>query len=372
MKAIISRVDLAKLTLKLQSVIPTRPAIPILANLLLEARDGQLILTATDLIVSMRLYMEAKVVTPGAITIPARRFFQLIRELTSPQIEINAPTPDSALISAGTSKFKLVGMDKTEFPDFPDMKEALSFSMKSSAVKEMLSRSSFAASRDDSRQVFNGTLLKVHSGIAECIGTDGKRLAKTSADVPVDTTFSGEYILPIKAVEEILHLLDGSSEMVKLSLMAGKVGIDSDSTQLVTMLVSGNYPDITRIVPEKGENPLILHREELISLLRQVNLFTPDNSSSARFIFEQGELQIIAQSGDVGEGNVAMAVNYSGEPLTLALNPHYFLDILRHSTDETVALTISNPFNPALITDSTTAQFVIMPMRIQSESLAGV
>lgn len=368
MKAIISRIDLLTLIGKLQSAVPSKPAIPILSNLLIEASKGQLVISSTDLIISMRVCVSATVLTEGSITLPARRFFQLVRELTASQIEIDCPSPDTAFIQAGTSRFKILGMDASEFPAFPDLSDAVTFKMESHKLKRMLSCVCFAASREDNRQVFNGILLKILGAKALCIGTDGKRLAKIDSDIPLDASFAAEYILPIKAVEEIIHLVDGKDELVTISLMPGKVAIESESTLLVTLLVTGHYPDVSRIIPAKAEKPIVLHKDEMISLLRQVILFTPDASSSARFIFEEGELQILATTGEIGEGKVSMPVNYSGPSLTLALNPLYFLDALRHSQDETVSFTLSDPFNPGLITDQTTAQFVIMPMRITSEA----
>ena len=125
MKAVISKIDLVNLIGKIQSIIAVKPAIPILSNVLIEAVDDQLIVSATDLTVSMRCYVEAKVIEEGAIALPARRFFQLIRELTSPQIKISAQITETAEITTGTSVFKINGMNKTEFPSLPDLAGAL-------------------------------------------------------------------------------------------------------------------------------------------------------------------------------------------------------------------------------------------------------
>jgi len=119
------------------------------------------------------------------------------------------------------------------------------------------------------------------------------------------------------------------------------------------------------VIPKKASDPIALHREELMSLLRQVSLFTSDQSSAVRFTFTSGELHLTAMSGGIGEGKVSMTVNYGGPKLDIAFNPHYFLDILRHSRDETIQLSLSDAYNPGLITDSTNAHFVIMPMRLE-------
>jgi len=365
MKLIIPRIELVSLIAKIQAIVPSKPAIPILGNVLIEAVDDQLILSATDLTVSMRAFAEAKVEEEGAITLPAKRFFQLIRELTAPQIEIHATTSEVAHINAGTSHFKMSGMNKSEFPTLPDLSDGLHLTMNNTVLKEMLLRSSFAAARDDNRQVLNGILLQSLKRTATFVGTDGKRLAKlfTSVDIPEEHTAS--YILPLKAVEEIVKLLDIKDETSKLTLMSDKVAIEAGSITLISKLLSGQYPDVGRVIPKKAETPIAIHRDELMSLLRQISLFTSEHSSAVRFTFSPGELHLSAMSGDIGEGKVSMAVNYGGPKLDVAFNPLYFIDILRHTKDETVQLTLTDAYNPGLITDSTNAQFVIMPMRLE-------
>lgn len=365
MKVIISRLELLALISKIQNVVPSKPAIPVLANVLIEAIDDQLIISATDLTVSMRAYISAKVEKEGSITLPARRFFQLVRELTAPQVEIHTLSPDIATINAGSSHFKINGMHKSEFPALPDLSEGAQFSIPSASLKELLARSSFAAARDDSRQVLNGILLQNTNQMATFIGTDGKRLAKIHSSVDLPNEFSGAHIVPLKAVEEMVRILDiKEEEPVKVILMPDKIAIELRSTTLISKLLSGQFPDVSRIIPQQTEQAIALHREELMSLLRQVSLFTSDTNSSVRFSFTTGELHLSATSGEIGEGKVNMPVNYAGEKLEIAFNPVYFLDFLRHSKDETVKFNITNSYNPGLITDSSTAQFVIMPMRL--------
>lgn len=364
MKVIISKVDLAALIGKIQNIVPAKPAIPILANILVEAIDDQLILSATDLTVSMRVHAEAKVAQEGSITLPAKRFFQLVRELTAPQVEIHLQTPEIATINSGTSHFKIHGMTKEEFPALPDISNGTSIGLLTPTFKDMLSKTAFAAARDDSRQVLNGVLLQMMNSMATFIGTDGKKLAKAFTALDTSSTAQGSYILPIKAVEEIVRLLDPKEERVKVTLLQDKIAVEVGGSLLISKLISGQYPDISRIIPEKKKSPIQLHREELTSLLRQVSLFTSENSSSVRFTFTTGELHLSATSGEIGEGKVHMPANYGGEKIEIAFNPNYFLDILRHSKDETVNFEVSDSYNPGMITDSSNALFVLMPMRL--------
>lgn len=364
MKAIISRPDLATLIGNIQSVVSSKPTIPILANILIEAYNGQLTVSVTDLTVSMRAQMEANVLEEGSITLPARRFFQLVRELTTPEIEIAVSNDAIATIQSGTAQFRLHGIHKSEFPSLPDLAEAESFSISNESLKKLLAKSVFAAAREDSRHVLNGVLMKVANSQATFIGTDGKRLAKLQTTVDIPSDHQCDYLLPLKAVEEIVKMLN-SDTPVTISLLPDKVGIESESTLLITKLLSGEYPDVERVIPKENVFKVTLHREELMTLLKQVALFTQDKSHSVNFILNAGELTLNATSSEIGEGKVSMPVDYSGEePFEMAFNPFFFHDILRHCDDETVSFEITTPHNPGLITDSTTANFVIMPMRL--------
>ena len=365
MKAIIPRVELVALIGKIQNIVSPKPAIPILANILIEAIDDQLLISATDLTVSMRAYADAKVLEEGAVTLPARRFFQLIRELTAPQVEIHCTSPETALINAGSSHFKINGMHKNEFPALPDLSDGIQFSVPGVILKEMLARTAFAAARDDSRQILNSILMQSTGQSATFIGTDGKKLAKLHTSINLPESHNGSYIIPLKAVEEMIRILDAKEEPAKVTLMPDKIAVEVSSMTLITKLFTGQYPDVSRVIPVAKPHPLALHREELMSLLRQVSLFTYDSNSSVRFTFTSGSLHLSAVSGDIGEGKVNMPINYGGEKLEIAFNPNYFIDILRHSKDETVHFDITDSYNPGLITDSSSAQFVIMPMRLE-------
>jgi DNA polymerase-3 subunit beta len=364
MKAILSRLELANVIGNIQSVVSSRPAIPILANILIEAKDGAVTVSATDLTVSMRAQMEANVVEEGAITLPARRFFQLIRELTAPEIELRTATDEIAYVQAGISEFRLNGINRAEFPSLPDLTQGEEhFVMRVDAFKEMLSKSVFAAAKEDSRHVLNGVLMQIENSNATFIGTDGKRLTKVDTPIDVNPEHKHHYLIPLKAVEEIIKSLDGD-EAVKVSLMSDKIGIECGSTVLITKLLSGAYPDVERVIPKDSTFDLTLHREELMTLLKQVALFTTDKSHSVHFTLSNGELTLTANASEIGDGKVSMPVDYTGEPFKIAFNPFFFHDILRHSKDETVNFSITTPHNPGLITDSTTANYVIMPMRL--------
>lgn len=364
MKAVIAKADLVNVIGKIQNIVPSKPAVPILVNILLEAIDDQLVISATDLTVSMRCYVDAKVIEEGAIALPARRLFQLIREITSPQIKISAQTNETAEITTGTSIFKINGMGKNEFPHLPDLEGSPEIPLSKSTLKEMLSKTVFAAAREDSRFTLNGVQLQIAQQKATFIGTDGKRLSKIQTSVAIDPSLQGAYVIPLKAVEEMIKILDETDAPATLNLAYYKISLEVGPLTLMTKLLAGQFPDVDRVIPSNVANRFSIHREELISLLRQVSLFTSDTSHSVRFSFETGQLHLTGMSHEIGEGRVSMPVDYSGPSLEIAFNPFFFLDILRHSKDETIQFGLNDAHNPGIITDTSSALFVIMPMRL--------
>jgi len=370
MKFIISLQELNKLLSKIQNIVPQKATIPILSNVLLEASGGDLILTATDLTVGIRCFTEAKILEEGATTLPAKRLAQLTRELVTPHVEVHTNEHHITEVTAGSSHFKLHGMDKSEFPALPEFAETSQFKISQKQLKEMFFRTSFAVSREDNRYVLTGVFLQIGDGEATFIGTDGKRLAKNKLALSLDPSWKGEYIIPLKAVEEITKNLNDEGDAI-IYLMPDKIAIEANQSILITKLLSGAYPDTNRIIPESMETHLSLHREELITLLRQVSLFTSESNQSVRFSFSKGELKLTANSSEVGEGQVSMPVNYQGERLDMAFNPHYFLDVLRHTDEETLDLGIIDAFNPVVIKEEAEEKkddslCLIMPMRLDS------
>ena len=373
MKFVISTQEFNYLVSKCLNVVGTKTTVPILANLLIEAAHDELIVTATDLTVGIRCFADAKILSEGATTLPAKKLSQLIRELTSANLEISTNSNETTEIVADSSRFKLNGLGKDAFPTLPEFKDGYHFKIKQATLRDMFYYTSFAVSREDTRYTLTGVCMTIANCSATFAGTDGKRLAKAHMEVEIDPTFQGSFIIPLKAVDEIQkNLLDEGDAIVYL--MKDKIAVEAGQTTIITKLLTGDYPDIRRIIPQNIEIKTILHREELMTLLRQVSLFTSESSHSVRFTFSEGRLQLNANTMDIGEGKVSMPVNYFGDKLEIAFNPGFFLDILRHSKKETITLGLTDAFNPGLITDDESTispqaspLFVLMPMRLNED-----
>jgi DNA polymerase-3 subunit beta len=364
MKFVIQREAFVALIGKIQGVVPTKPIIPILSNVLIQAEGRNIVISATDLTVSVRAFAEGNVISEGSVALPARRLFQLTRELTAPEITIETDRSGVALISAGSSHFRMNGLDEAEFPTFPDLKDGKIIDFQSQHLSDMFANTAFAAARDDSRQVLNGVYLEIKDGTATLVGTDGKRLAKLQSKIDdLDGEKRGS-IIPLKAVEEMIRVL-GTDEKATLTIMPEKIALECGDICLISKLLSGQFPDFERVIPnEAGMKRVSLHREELLTLLKQVSLFTSDMNHSVKLTFDKGDLRLQATNSDIGEGKVNMPVDYHEEKLEIAFNPQYFIDILRHCKDETVDFGVTDSYNPGSVKDSSEAHYVLMPMRL--------
>ncbi len=364
MKFVMSKLALTELIAHIQTVVAQKASIPILANLLIEARlkEREIVITGTDLTVGVCCRAEAKVIEEGATTLPAKRFIQLIREITAPHIEFRSNENDITEITAGSSNFTLNGINRSEYPNLPSLEGATKASILGGDLNDALYRTAFAVSKEDNRYVLTGIHLQIENGQATFSGTDGKRLARSKHPIKVDADFSTSLIIPLKAVEEMIKLPQ-SEEEVNIHFLNDKIAIETAEVTIISKLLSGDYPDVSRIIPESSNVNITLHRDELISLLKQVSLFT-FNNTPVRFTFSQGNLLLTANNAELGNGKVSMPVNYEGEILNIAFNPNFFLDILKHSKDETVTIALTDSYNPGVITDSSKATCVLMPMRL--------
>ena len=228
MKAVVSKMELASLVSKIQNVIPNKPAIPIVANVLIEAVDNQLILNVTDLMISVKCFTEATIIEEGSIVLPARKFFSLVKEFTSPQVKITTNLNNTAEIVSGSSSFKINGTSKSEFPVTQEFVGNSEISIPQNKLKEMLYSVIFCAAKENTRYTINGVCLRAANGVLTAIGTDGKRFARTKIKIAIDSSFQGEYLLPIKTTEEMIKMLEDIDASATLSFMSDKIFLEND------------------------------------------------------------------------------------------------------------------------------------------------
>ncbi len=363
MKLAVTKEALLEGLQRIQNVVSNRATLPVLSNALLEATDSGLRLTTTDLEVSIRCTIEAKVERAGATTLPARRLAAIVRELPSSEVVIDVDAKHAATIRCGASFFKIYGLPQEEFPAFPTFGEPKSFTLKQSELKDGLRKTSYAISSDETRYVLNGILFSLADNKMTLVATDGRRLALFDSDIEFPKSHERDFILPTKAVTELQRLLGETGE-VTISTSENLASYELNGAQVVSKLVEGNYPNYRQVIPGEAKERISLEREALLNCVRRVSLLSSDKTSSVRLSFTKNNLDIAANTPEVGEAKESMAINYRGKDLSIAFNPEFLMDPLRNLPNDEVFLELIDEMSPGVVKIQSPFLYVIMPMRV--------
>ena len=351
-----------------QNVVSTRTTLPILSNVLVRAAEGRVEFTATDLDVTISCSVEAAVKKPGATTIPVKKFFGIVRELTSPEIEIETDDKNVTSIRAGSSFFKIRGLAAEEFPPLPKFKEDKRVTVPQEKFRGMLKKTAFAISTDESRYVLNGIFLSLKDHKMTMVATDGRRLALVDEEAEVADKSQGEFIVPAKAVNELTRLLSDKGDVdVNFSENQASFTLKNEKgagALIITKLIEGNYPNYRQVIPGETKERISLPREEFLHALRRAEIMTSDKQNSVKLAFAKNQLAITANSPDVGEARETMAVNYKGKDLAIAFNPAYLIDPLNALGNDEVFIELIDELSPGVLKINGPFLYVVMPMRL--------
>lgn len=351
---------------KVQSIVGSRTTLPILYNVMLKADKEGLTLSATDLEVSVRTQVEAKVVRAGATTLPARRVFSIFRELPANEIEIDVDDKDVATIRAGQSVFKIIGISEDEFPPMPKFQGGRQYTIEQATLRRMLACTHFAASADESRYILNGVLMSFRGGKLTTVATDGRRMAHYEQEVEFLKDAEGEYVIPSKAINELLKTLQAEGTgTVKFHVTENQAAFEFDRMLIVTKLLEGTYPNFKQVIPGHCEERVALERESLMEAIRRVALLVSDKSNSVTLTFSKNKLLISAVSPEIGEATESMPVKYGGKEMSVSFNPTFILDPLRNLDDDEVSMELSDDLSPGVLKNSRPFLYVLMPMRVK-------
>jgi DNA polymerase III subunit beta len=348
---------------RIQNVVSTRSTLPVLTNALLETTKTGLRLTTTDLEVAVRCEAAAQIDKPGATTLPARRLSAIVRELPSSEITFETDAKNISSLRCGSSFFKIYGLPAEEFPAFPSFKDAKSFTLKQTELRDGLRRTSYAISVDETRYVLNGILFSFRENKLTLVATDGRRLALFDSDLEFPHSHERDFIVPTKAVTELQRLLAEDGEM-QISVGENLVAFELNGSQLVSKLVEGNYPNYRQVIPGEAKERVTIEREAFLNTVRRVSLLSNDKTSSVRLTFSKNNLDVTANTPEVGEAREALAVAYRGRDLSIAFNPEFLMDPLRNLPTDEIDLELIDEMSPGVIKIRTPFLYVLMPMRV--------
>ena len=346
-----------------QNVVSTRTTLPILSNVLLHAADGQLRLTTTDLDVGVSGVIDAQIEKPGATTLPARRLANIVRELPAAEVQIEIDAKNVASIRCGQSFFKILGLPEEEFPPLPKFEGAKTFTIHQQALRDALKKTSYAISTDETRYVLNGILFSFKENKLTMVATDGRRLALVDLEVEFPRSQEVEIIVPTKCVTELGRLL-GDEGDVKMSVGENQIAFEIGGSLLVSKLIEGNYPNYRQVIPGEAKERITLERETFLNAVHRVSLLSSEKSNSVKLVFTKNNIEIGANTPDIGEARESLAVAYKGREFSIAFNPEFLQAPLRALPNDEIFLDLIDEMSPGVIKIQTPFLYVLMPMRI--------
>jgi DNA polymerase III subunit beta len=374
MEFTVNKTDLVRELGLSQGVVEKKTTIPILSNVLIEARGDRIILTATDLELGIRCSCPAKIKKEGAGTIPAKKLLDYTRLLPEGELNLKFLENHWASITCGRSRTKIAGMSRESFPELPPMPEPIS-EIPVARLASMISRTSFAISMEESRFTLNGALLLLGADGMTMVATDGHRLAyvESASDAngsgPLSKSFRA--LIPKKAMGEIVKLAEESGPESKL-VFAGDdnhLFFKFGERLLITRKLTGNFPDYERVLPKENTNIAKLRKEEIRSAIERVSQFADERSRAIRVQFAPGEIKVFSSSVETGESEESVPTEYSGPELEIGFNAQYLLDFLRAIPHDEVAFALKDQksageMRPASEETKDHYRYVVMPMRI--------
>jgi len=357
------------------NVVATRSTMPILSNVLIEATEGHISLTTTNLDLGIRCRIKADVSEVGGITLPVRKLATIIRELPQSDVFVETSENNQAKITSGGSLFKIMGISIEEFPPLPSFENRHVFELSQEDVLGMLKSVSYAQSSDENRYIVNGVYFNFADEKAVLVATDGRRLALTALETEISSENAGSLILPAKTVLELERLL-GKGEKLKIAFndrqAAFEIAIEDDSGSsglvdhlyLVSKIVEGNYPNYRQVIPKETEHRVKIERELMLECVRRAALVTSDKNNSVKLKVSKNLLEISGSSSEYGESHESMAIAYDGPEVQVAFNPQFLMEPLKALSKDEVFFEFKDELSPGLFKTLDNFICVIMPLRL--------
>lgn len=343
--------------------VSTRTAVLVLGGIQLRAEGSRLHLAATDMEVSLRTSVEAQVGGEGTVVVPGRLLLDIARSLPDGEVTIeHRPEEAVVVVSCGSATYRLHTYSTEDFPRLPEIDRDALHAIDGDALIETVARVSRSASRDESRPVLTGILVRFEPGKVVMAATDSYRLAVKETAVG-GTLPELDAIIPARALAELSRIAGGSDEL-QLGLLENHVVFGADGTWLTTRRIDGQFPNYKQLLPEQFEHELTLPREELLDVVRRVSLMAQRNSP-LRLRFAEGELTVSAQTQDVGEARESLPAPYAADALEIGFNADFLRDGLESVDSESIKVKLISPLRPAVLEgESDDYVYLIMPIRL--------
>jgi DNA polymerase-3 subunit beta len=369
MKFNASSSELVKALSAVSGAVPNKATLPILETILFEGRDGELLLTATDLEISIIESLSVDIEEDGAVAIPARRLIETLRQL--PDIPVSFEVDEEFTINFRTDKgsYKLIGEDPDEFPEVPSLAEGQTLQTEKDTILKAIGKTLFAVSGDDLRPAMMGVLFDLGAEESKFVATDGHRLVKyirsdLASDEPV------QFIVPDKSLNLVQKALHAGECIIRVT--EDHVQFKSGHTNVVSRLVNENYPNYESVIPHDNDKLMQINKEQMLSTVRRVSIFSSSTTRQIRLQAEADKLTIRAEDIDMSsEAKETISCEYDADPLEIGFNAKYLMDVLDNVDAEQVHFKFSSPNRAGIVTpseeeDDEQILMLVMPVMLNS------
>ena len=368
MKLMIAKEVLQKRLQVIQGIVESKSTMPILSHMLLSADDTGTTISATDLDIAVKEPLEAEVEEKGSVCIPARKLYEIVREIPADNLKLELLENNWITLTGGRSKFKLVGLAEEDFPSFPEISEGESIVFDSLVLKDIITRVIYATGESDARYTLNGIMfhLNPEDNTITVIGTDGHRLSIVKK--PFSGTISEErkVIVPKKAASEVRKLTESYEGDLKISFNKNHVVFIFGEIVLISRLIEGSYPNYEQVIPKNNEKSIKAVREDILGAVKRAAIIGKEKTFPVKMELKDETAYFSSNNPDIGEVNEQVAVQYEGEQLTVGFNARYMIDALQNLPGDEIIMEIQDSLTPTLIKQAGSDDYccVIMPMRI--------
>ena len=371
----INSTDLLKALSHIHGIVEVRHTLPILSNIILEAKEDKLILSSTNLDIYCSDKIKAEVLKSGEVSVSAVTFFEIIKRLPSGSevLMIMNEGENEIRLTCGRSKFNLSTLKTDDFPIISDSDLSTNFVLSADELIRIIDKTKFAVSNEETRYYLNGIFLhkaeRNSIQFLRAVATDGHRLAQYDIPLPQGAEDITGIIIPKKTIYELRKVLDDANGDVSVSLNENKIKFSFNDLKVVSKVIDGTFPDYTKVIPQKNDKNFKTNNSDLKNAIDRVSAVAANEESKSKaikFCIENNLLSLSVESQSKGSANEMIDVNYSGDKVDIGFNSKYIIDICNEVDGDEISISLSDSISPAIILDKTDENlfFVLMPMRI--------
>ncbi len=370
MKVRVKQEKISKVLSLVTGVVPTTSSIPVLSNLLLETEGDKIKISATDLDISVISRLECEILKQGAITVAAKRFQEIIRELPGDDVDLEVDGT-RITITSGRANFRMMGMEKDQFPKIADLEKEEKISLKADTLEGMIRRSVYSVAKDDTRPVLSGVLWELSPSGIGMVGTDGHRLSRMGLTGDFGIKDEMGVIIPPKALNQVVRLLGGQDE-VGVSIDKAFVGFFVGDMTVYSRRIEGTFPNYQQVIPKDNANILVIDRGDLMSAAKRVSLLADSKTHKIKMNLSKDRVKLTASTPDLGEAEEEVPATYSGEDMVIGYNASYVLDVLKTTESDDVRFELSTAVGASILKPATEAEgesyiCLVMPLRLADQ-----